>query len=31
MAIFGEGDVCVEPVLDLSEASSPAVPIATLD
>jgi crotonobetainyl-CoA:carnitine CoA-transferase CaiB-like acyl-CoA transferase len=31
MAIFGDRDVCVEPVLDLSEASSPAVPIATLD
>jgi crotonobetainyl-CoA:carnitine CoA-transferase CaiB-like acyl-CoA transferase len=31
MAIFGDRDVCVEPVLDLSEASSPAAPIAMLD
>ncbi len=27
MAIFGDRDVCVEPVLDLSEAASPPTPI----
>jgi len=31
MAIFGDRDVCVEPCLDLSEASSPAAPITMLD
>ena len=31
MAIFGDRDVCVEPVLDLGEAASPATPITVDD